>query len=483
MTLYLRFPVELTSPVERVTGNLPAKVRGIVWGETEKITRQEQLTASGVIQADQVAVASEFGGRIAEIRVREGETVAEGDLLVQLDTTLLDAQIAAAEALVASAEAAVAQAEAAVRPGQIEVARAQLAQAEAARVAARQAVTDTMVLVENPQDVQLQIAVSAAQVEAAEHRLAQAEAIRDAAGIAKDKFESLRGEGGRRSFLVASGSLDDLPGELPPDLVEAVEGVGGSYSHGNWELQVSGGAFQLFTHRSVNLPLDFHLTPNQWWQAWVGVNAAAAQLEGAQSGLYHLALQRESSQILEVQLDEALSTLAQAGAQVALAQAQLDGLQAGLADEQIAALDARRSQAQAAVESLETLRSLMALRSPIDGTVVSVYSYEGEVAAAGATLITVADLTGLSLQVYVPENRIGQITLEGEVPVMVDSLPGKQLTGTVVRIADQAEFTPRNVATQEERVNLVFSVEIHLDNVEGLLKPGMPAEVRFEVEE
>ncbi len=481
--LFLRFPAELTAPVEQLAGSSATELRSMVWGEQVETSGQDWLNASGVIQADQVNVASEFGGRIAEISAREGLDVEAGDLLLRLDTNLLDAQIAAAESLVRVAEAAVAQAEAAVRPGQIEVAQAKLALAEAAQVAARQAVSDTMGLVENPQDVQLQIAVAAAQVEAAEHRVAEAEAIRDAAGIAKDKFESLRGEEGHRSVEVASGSLDDLPVDLPPELDEVVEDVDGSYTYGNWELQVSDGAYQLFTHRNVSLPLDFHLTPNQWWQAWVGVNAATAQLQGVQSELYHLVLQRENSQLLEAQVDEALSALAQADAQVALAQAQLAGLQAGLPGEQIAALTARRGQAQAAVESLETLASLMELSSPIAGTVVSVFAYEGEVAAPGAALVAVADLTALTLVVYVPENRVGQVTLDSEVQVTVDSFPDKRFAGKVVRIADQAEFTPRNVATQDERVNLVFAVEIRLSNLDGLLKPGMPAEVQFELEE
>ena len=71
------------------------------------------------------------------------------------------------------------------------------------------------------------------------------------------------------------------------------------------------------------------------------------------------------------------------------------------------------------------------------------------------------------------------MSLGGRVEIRVDSFPGQLFLGTVSRIADQAEFTPRNVSTQEERVNLVFAVEIELANEDGLLKPGMPADVRF----
>ena len=86
----------------------------------------------------------------------------------------------------------------------------------------------------------------------------------------------------------------------------------------------------------------------------------------------------------------------------------------------------------------------------------------------------------MNLVVYLPETKIGQVQLGQEVQVTVDSFPNQTFEGQVAHIADRAEFTPRNVATQEERVNLVFAVEIRLPNDEGLLKPGMPADARFE---
>jgi multidrug efflux pump subunit AcrA (membrane-fusion protein) len=101
------------------------------------------LEASGIIQAEDVAIASEFGGLITEIPVAEAEGVAKGDVLVQLDTALLDAKIEAANALVAMAEAGLAQAKAGARPGERAFAEAQLAQVEAYQTAAARAVADT----------------------------------------------------------------------------------------------------------------------------------------------------------------------------------------------------------------------------------------------------------------------------------------------------------------------------------------------------
>jgi len=79
----------------------------------------------------------------------------------------------------------------------------------------------------------------------------------------------------------------------------------------------------------------------------------------------------------------------------------------------------------------------------------------------------------------VPENRYGEIALGASVQVSVDSFPGETFAATVTRIADKAEFTPRNVQTAEGRATTVFAVKLSLDNVGGKLKSGMPADVIF----
>jgi HlyD family secretion protein len=103
----------------------------------------------------------------------------------------------------------------------------------------------------------------------------------------------------------------------------------------------------------------------------------------------------------------------------------------------------------------------------------------GEVAVPGAPLMTLAKLDDLKITVYVPEDRYGSIQLGESAQVSVDSFPGQVFTATVTRIADQAEFTPRNVQTEEGRRTTVFAVELKVDNPDSKLKPGMPADVSF----
>jgi len=122
------------------------------------------------------------------------------------------------------------------------------------------------------------------------------------------------------------------------------------------------------------------------------------------------------------------------------------------------------------------------VRSPINGIVLTRAIEPGEVALGGSTLFVVADLHDISLTVYVPEERYGQISLGGVYPVTVDSFPGEVFWGTVIHIADEAEFTPRNVQTVKGRKNTVYAVKLNLSNPTLALKPGMPADVDLDTE-
>lgn len=449
------------------------------------------LQASGLIRAHEVSVAAPYTGLIREILVREGEAVRAGQPIIRLDTASIDAQIEVARAAVALAEAGLAQARAGARPGQIAIAEAQLAQAQAAQLAAAQAVTDTIILLNNPQELQLKVAVTKAQIKSLEHKLARALANKDAAEIGKEGFEKamqmlgeLGGPGIKRfRVLVAEGSWQEIYNQIPPELRDQLPDIlhDGTYTLGNIEIEVQGQLIRLYhwVTVEVNVPFEAHLAPNMWWQAWIGVNTAAAQKEGAEAKLAQLEAQLKNPQTLRAQLDQARAALAQAEAQVQAAQAQVEALRNGATAEQLAALEAQVTQARAALASLETQRERMTITAPTDGMVVTLSAHPGEVTAQGAPLLTLADLRQVYLTVYLPTTQIGRIQIGAPATVRVDS-SDRLFPGTVIHIADSAQFTPRNVATQEERVNLVFGVEIQLDNPDGILKPGMPADAELE---
>jgi multidrug efflux pump subunit AcrA (membrane-fusion protein) len=119
------------------------------------------------------------------------------------------------------------------------------------------------------------------------------------------------------------------------------------------------------------------------------------------------------------------------------------------------------------------------VRASIDGVVLERLVEPGEVVMLGSSLVTLANLDDLTLTVYVPEDRYGQIVLGQACVVTVDSFPNQNFNGTVIHIADQAEYTPRNVQTTDSRKTTVFAIKLRLAPSAGLLKPGMPADVHF----
>ena len=119
------------------------------------------------------------------------------------------------------------------------------------------------------------------------------------------------------------------------------------------------------------------------------------------------------------------------------------------------------------------------LRSPISGLVTRVPMHAGEVISPGQTAAAVADLTSLELTAYVLERDLGQVRVGQQVAVTVDPFPERTFRGVVTSTNPRAEFTPRNVQTQRDRLNLVFGVKVRVDNPDGALKPGMPADATF----
>jgi HlyD family secretion protein len=157
-----------------------------------------------------------------------------------------------------------------------------------------------------------------------------------------------------------------------------------------------------------------------------------------------------------------------------VAQAQVDVAQA-----QVNATQGQVEAAQAAMEVLEVQIAKLTLTAPADGVILARAIEPGEVASPGATLLIIGQLSELTLTVYAPEDRYGSIALGQTATVSVDSFSGENFTATVTHIADQFEFTPRNVQTAEGRKTTVFAVKLIIANPEGKLKPGMPADVNF----
>jgi multidrug resistance efflux pump len=330
-----------------------------VWYFTRPSAAQNgSLVASGTIEATQLRISPEVGGRIQAINAAEGETVQAGAALVTLDDTLL---------------------------------RSQRAQAEAGLKAAR----------------------AAAQAAAAAHDAARA------------NYDLLRAGPSAEQLAVAQTVVD---------------------------------------------------------RAQIAVDAA----QDAYDALTELARDTTQGKQLKTQLDTAQATLDNARAQFELTQAGARPQQLEAAEAQVAATQAQADAAAAQAEAAEAARGVLdaqlaklSIAAPADGTVLARASEPGEFVAPGATLLILADLSRLTITVFVPEDRYGQISLGQSATVAVDSFPDQTFTAAVTHIANQAEFTPRNVQTADGRKTTVFAIELSIGNPDGRLKPGMPADVSF----
>jgi multidrug resistance efflux pump len=105
--------------------------------------------------------------------------------------------------------------------------------------------------------------------------------------------------------------------------------------------------------------------------------------------------------------------------------------------------------------------------------------HPGEAAVAGVVLLKVTDLDDLRLALYAPEDQVGHVYVGQDVEIRVDSFPEVVFAGVVTRISDKAEFTPKNVQTDQDQASMVFAVRVRVANPEHLLKPGMPADAVF----
>lgn len=140
---------------------------------------------------------------------------------------------------------------------------------------------------------------------------------------------------------------------------------------------------------------------------------------------------------------------------------------------------AQAAQAEAQVALLEAQLERLTLRAPAAGVVLKRLVSPGELAQPGAPLLILGRLDDLSITVYVPEDRYGRIDLGDKAEVRVDAFPERDFEAEVIRIADRAEFTPRNVQTVAGRRSTVFAITLALKGKGGRLKPGMPADLTF----
>ena len=137
-------------------------------------------------------------------------------------------------------------------------------------------------------------------------------------------------------------------------------------------------------------------------------------------------------------------------------------------------------QAEANLNLIDTQIQKLTVTAPEDGLILVRGVEPGEVVNPGAAVLSMVRISELTITVYIPEDRYGAIKLGQSARVKVDSFAGETFTASVIHIAEGAEFTPRNVQTVDGRKTTVFAIKLKVQNPDGKLKYGMPADVTFE---
>ena len=179
-------------------------------------------------------------------------------------------------------------------------------------------------------------------------------------------------------------------------------------------------------------------------------------------------------QTSEADVDAADKELAQAEGNLAVTRASMQTVE--LKRQQTRVLRETRRAVLAQIAEAEANLAERIITAPMDGTIISRPVEVGNVVSPGSPVFVMVDMSRLYVKVYIPEPDIPKLRLGDPADVSVDGFPGRTFPAVVTKIYQQAEFTPKNVETQEERVKLVFGVELSFVRPEGVLKPGMPAD-------
>lgn len=401
--------------------------------------KQDGIVVSGTIEATATELAFKLPGIVEERRVSEGDSVSQGQVVARLDDDELRLETDLRKADLAAAQSALQMLEAGARGEEI-------AQAEAAWRASRHA------------------------LEALENGARPEEVLQAESSVAAAKA-------GLDALLAGARKQEIAVLEAAVKAADAEEERAGADFERQRELRLNG----LTSERDLE-------------RARTALEAARARKVEAEQGLL-LAREGprtetiEQAQAVLAQAKAALDmvkagprkeVLDQARASLDRAKATLDLVKAGARKETIDQARARIDQAEAALGVSQSRLAAATLTAPHQGVVLSEGARSGEYVSPGTPVATIGDLAEVWLRAYIAEPDLGRVKLGANAAVTVDSWPGKIFKGKVTYISSEAEFTPKNVQTREERAKLVFRVKITIPNPGLELKPGMPADAAIE---
>jgi HlyD family secretion protein len=219
--------------------------------------------------------------------------------------------------------------------------------------------------------------------------------------------------------------------------------------------------------------------PQEIEQAKANVRSQDAELARLRNDFDRAQKLFDNGAISKAQFDAAKSAFETRLALQRSAAESLSLVKAGPKKEAIEAAAFRVDVAKAAVKTSEDRLADTVIYAPFSGVVLKKNVELGETVGTGTPVFTIGDLSSPWIKVYVPETKLGLVKLGQKAEVSTDTYKGKTYDGWINYISSEAEFTPKNVQTQEERVKLVYAVKVRANNPNQELKPSMPADVKI----
>ncbi len=226
--------------------------------------------------------------------------------------------------------------------------------------------------------------------------------------------------------------------------------------------------------RAQRLIANDDITRQQFDQFHTRYDASAATLKRASETLK---LVQEGPRV--EQIDQARAAVDKTKAALRLSEANMIDLKRRRQEVAMRQADVQRASAQAGV--LQSQINDRQIASPVDGVVLSKSAEAGEVLAGGAALLTIGDIDRPWVRGYIGERDLGRVKIGMAAGVTTDSYPGKTYRGKITFINSEAEFTPKQIQTTEERVKLVYRVKIEVENPNRELKSNMPVDAVIKV--
>jgi HlyD family secretion protein len=212
------------------------------------------------------------------------------------------------------------------------------------------------------------------------------------------------------------------------------------------------------------------------------LNQTEANYEIARSDKERMENLIKANTITQKQYEDARARFDIAQAQLNSAKENFNKIKNIARPEEIAQAKANYQKAEAVVESIDKNIRDCYVTSPMNGFVIKKFIELGETVSMLSSLFKLADLSKAKVTIYVSETEVGKIKLGQKAEIKVDSFPDKSFEGKVIYISSEAEFTPKNIQTKDERTKLVFAVKIEIPNPQRELKTGLPADVKLIIE-